>query len=299
MASETSDSSHDRTAELNALYDEYDIDATYDDPNSCPNKRYPPENDWQKRKRALLDYYDHGCGRCGAPLGPKEPFECHLHHIIPLSENGSNHLSNLVPICEYCHALMHPENQSLDADWREARLFPADDADWRVAVERRPQTDFERAVYEDRSEPGDRQQEATVNVYAQSAATTSTPARLAVKKQNPTDEDRNRLDPDAPFELFCRECGTSVDPDVTRCPSCRAAADLRGNTRFWYVVGGGTGLLLGAAVPFLSGPVVYYCGRQLGDETPGPFYRALGGFYTVTGLGLLALLGVLFLPALL
>lgn len=32
----------------------------------------------------------------------------HIHHIIPLSCGGGNEMLNLLPLCEKCHALVHP-----------------------------------------------------------------------------------------------------------------------------------------------------------------------------------------------
>ena len=43
-----------------------------------------------------------GCAKCGQMDGDIE-----LHHIVPLAIGGTNHDSNIVPLCRECHELVH------------------------------------------------------------------------------------------------------------------------------------------------------------------------------------------------
>ena len=36
----------------------------------------------------------------------------HVHHIVPLSKGGTSTLENLITLCEYCHAEIHPHMQA-------------------------------------------------------------------------------------------------------------------------------------------------------------------------------------------
>ena len=40
------------------------------------------------------------CCNCGSPAD-------HLHHIVPRALGGSDRQSNLAPLCESCHGLVH------------------------------------------------------------------------------------------------------------------------------------------------------------------------------------------------
>lgn len=61
---------------------------------------YPP--DWDYIRQEALDRDNHKCKRCGSN------YSLHVHHIISLSHSGSNDLSNLITLCEDCHAQCHP-----------------------------------------------------------------------------------------------------------------------------------------------------------------------------------------------
>lgn len=60
-------------------------------------------NEVQRIKVTLLSNHDNKCYVCH--------YDCiHIlvvHHIKPLSEGGTNELSNLVVLCPNCHALVH------------------------------------------------------------------------------------------------------------------------------------------------------------------------------------------------
>lgn len=199
------------------LYDQYAIERQHDDPDNSLDK-YPP--DWNHRQAAMMNYHGEQCARCRRNIGSDpDALDFHVHHIIPLSRRGTHHLRNLVPLCIYCHGLMHPDNDQLD-DWRKTPLFPAESADRRVAVERIPVNDHERALYDDRSSPADFEAEGDTNVYARSEATTSVPAEVAVQKDNLRRGEKEELDPDGEFELFCNRCGTLVPDGSPTCDSC-------------------------------------------------------------------------------
>ena len=61
-----------------------------------------PQN-WEQLKRQVLKRDGYRCTRCGANNLP-----LHVHHKRSLSHGGTNRLSNLISLCEYCHSLKHP-----------------------------------------------------------------------------------------------------------------------------------------------------------------------------------------------
>jgi len=52
------------------------------------------------------DYYR--CANCGQPKDGK--YRLHTHHIVPKSKGGSEESTNLITLCEACHAALHPTN---------------------------------------------------------------------------------------------------------------------------------------------------------------------------------------------
>ena len=62
---------------------------------------YP--KDWGERRLKVLkrDYYT--CTRCKA-----KKVKFHVHHILSLSQGGSNKLENLTTLCHKCHEKIHP-----------------------------------------------------------------------------------------------------------------------------------------------------------------------------------------------
>ena len=60
---------------------------------------------WRKLRQSV---YHHDGGRCKYCAAPVELFGCHIHHVLPLSENGTNHPSNLKTLCVKCHKKRHP-----------------------------------------------------------------------------------------------------------------------------------------------------------------------------------------------
>lgn len=53
-------------------------------------------------KRTALERDRHMCRFCGTDTG-----DLHLHHIIPISEGGSNYPENLTTTCASCHRWIH------------------------------------------------------------------------------------------------------------------------------------------------------------------------------------------------
>ena len=56
-----------------------------------------------RKRRSIKRRYLGICQCCFKYFGDKLT----IHHIKPLSEGGSNDVSNLIPICEPCHKRTH------------------------------------------------------------------------------------------------------------------------------------------------------------------------------------------------
>jgi 5-methylcytosine-specific restriction endonuclease McrA len=52
--------------------------------------------------------YERDSGKCRYCGNSVELFECHIHHVLELSEGGVNHPSNLKTLCIPCHKNRHP-----------------------------------------------------------------------------------------------------------------------------------------------------------------------------------------------
>ncbi len=57
---------------------------------------------WNTFKYECFSRDNYTCQHCGS----KKRLEC--HHIIPVSNRGSNELSNLITLCHACHSKAHP-----------------------------------------------------------------------------------------------------------------------------------------------------------------------------------------------
>ena len=57
--------------------------------------------------------YAHDKGRCQYCDCQVELFECHIHHVLALSEGGVNHPTNLKTLCKDCHRQRHPHMLSI------------------------------------------------------------------------------------------------------------------------------------------------------------------------------------------
>lgn len=56
---------------------------------------------WDERKNKYFRLRDQRCGACYDPATVR-------HHIVPLANGGGNHGMNLIPLCDTCHAEIHP-----------------------------------------------------------------------------------------------------------------------------------------------------------------------------------------------
>jgi hypothetical protein len=95
-----------------------EINPQYNDPNSHSG-RYPP--DWEARRQYVYERDDWTCRACGTPSGPyggPDSPVLHAHHQTPLSHGGSNHLENLVTLCERCHNEAHDHDVSTGGSQR-------------------------------------------------------------------------------------------------------------------------------------------------------------------------------------
>lgn len=75
-----------------------------------PDTRYPwyrrPQIDsWIKLKQHV---YERDEGICQYCMQPAEYNHSHCHHVLPLSEGGTNHPTNLKTLCVECHEARHP-----------------------------------------------------------------------------------------------------------------------------------------------------------------------------------------------
>lgn len=71
-----------------------------------PRKRRPAHELWNRTRQQV---WDRDGGYCQGPYCRGAPpmllSEAHIDHILPISANGSNALSNLRTLCRRCHAL--------------------------------------------------------------------------------------------------------------------------------------------------------------------------------------------------
>lgn len=90
--------------------------------------------DWEELSSATLQRDSYTCQRCFRDNGVLQ-----AHHIIPRAEGGPDELSNLITVCQPCHAVQHPENPRFDESRPDAPLFPDPDAHESVAWMRLPE----------------------------------------------------------------------------------------------------------------------------------------------------------------
>ena len=73
-------------------------------------KRYPwfgrmPLELWRTMRQFV---YARDGGLCQYCHQPTTLDTCHIHHVLELSEHGTNHPSNLKTLCPDCHKKRHP-----------------------------------------------------------------------------------------------------------------------------------------------------------------------------------------------
>lgn len=174
--------------DIRLLRDKYNIIDKYRKPAGFTDNesyhgdgKYPP--DWGQnrqditnaeggRRQAALEYQDYTCGRCRVELLDSDYYNC--HHYRPIGEGGTHEIQNLITLCIPCHKLIHPTIDDLDGDWREAPMFPAPDADLRVATIRKPATAAEKEQYLPEMELLELTSTVGENTFATSEATYST-----------------------------------------------------------------------------------------------------------------------------
>jgi hypothetical protein len=64
------------------------------------HSKYLKSNKWKKKRREALDYHGAACASCGATDN------LHIHHIN-YSHWGNEKMTDLIPLCEYHHNLVH------------------------------------------------------------------------------------------------------------------------------------------------------------------------------------------------
>lgn len=60
---------------------------------------------WRELRREVLERDGHECVFCGCPVLESTS---HIHHRLPLSEGGTNHIDNLESRCPKHHEDRHP-----------------------------------------------------------------------------------------------------------------------------------------------------------------------------------------------
>jgi RecQ family ATP-dependent DNA helicase len=64
------------------------------------------EGDWRKIRESILRRDKFKCVECGDPC---DRDEADIHHLLPRSVGGSDEPSNLITLCDGCHAAHHPK----------------------------------------------------------------------------------------------------------------------------------------------------------------------------------------------
>lgn len=156
--SEKNSDVNSNSSSLDELREKYDIKKKYkkniftEEESAFGNGNYPP--DWNVRRKdiedplggrrdAVLEYQNYRCARCNTEI--QDSYNC--HHYRPRYQGGTHELQNLVALCLPCHKLIHPNVEDCSGDWKDASLFPAHNADPRVATIRKPVTPKEREEY--------------------------------------------------------------------------------------------------------------------------------------------------------
>lgn len=75
---------------------------------------YP--SDWNSRRKNVYERDGYECQNCGAYGGTNGDAELHAHHIVPISNNGTHKMSNLVCMCRRCHDAIHGNRTAPNTD---------------------------------------------------------------------------------------------------------------------------------------------------------------------------------------
>lgn len=70
-------------------------------PKKVPKPKNQFKYQYKKVRPLVLERDNYTCQKCGA----KDYLE--VNHIVPVSEGGSNDMTNLVTLCDICHAEEH------------------------------------------------------------------------------------------------------------------------------------------------------------------------------------------------
>ena len=62
------------------------------------------EGDWRRTRENILRRDKFKCVECGKPC---DRDEADIHHLLPHSADGSDEPSNLITLCDGCHAACH------------------------------------------------------------------------------------------------------------------------------------------------------------------------------------------------
>jgi len=63
----------------------------------------PDADTWDTIRQAILHRDKHRCRLCG-----RSDRTLHVHHLLELSRGGRTEPSNLLTLCQDCHAILHP-----------------------------------------------------------------------------------------------------------------------------------------------------------------------------------------------
>lgn len=82
-------------------YERYNGD---DSSGGSPN---PRPSDWDMRRRWCYERDGYNCVCCSRDVGDGGTLTPHAHHLVPVRNGGSHHISNTRTVCGDCHAFIH------------------------------------------------------------------------------------------------------------------------------------------------------------------------------------------------
>ena len=84
---------------------------------------------WDDIRREVLELDHHTCQKCGS-----KSKQLYLHHIIPLSERGSNDAHNLVTLCEECYVKRNITRENFEKYYYESLVIMEDGPQFAYSV---------------------------------------------------------------------------------------------------------------------------------------------------------------------